>query len=355
MLSRLQLIRNYTINAVDNPGKLSTLIVKVHAGSRYSPKDGLSHLLSRFNFQNTNAKSSLRLVRESELLGGQVDSKVCNEYITLKATFLKEQLPYFVETLGNVLYKTSFRPHELTESVIPAAKHDLHEASKDPFWRANNLLYQVTYRNDGLGKPVLYDGVENVTLEDIKDFANKVYTRDNIEIHGIGVNGNDLNRFVTDSLINSLPAGKPLKSTLEPKSFIGEARLRSTGESVAAISVPLYKTNIATYQILTAYLNSALFPYNIKAELATFNNNAYGLFKLFVKNEDPKVVTKEIKEIVSKLKKGLDISEAVALAKSQSFSVPLAKDLDKVESFKLGDFSFVTLGDVSNLPFKDDL
>ena len=355
MLSRLQLVRNYTISAVDKPGKLSTLIVKVHAGSRYSPKDGVSHLLSRFNFQNTNAKSSLRLVRESELLGGQVESKVCKEYITLKATFLKEQLPYFVETLGNVLYKTSFRPHELVESVIPAAQHDLHEASKDPIWKANNLLYQVTYRNDGIGKPVLYDGVENVTLEDIKDFANKVYTRDNIEIHGIGINGNDLNRFVTDSLINSLPAGESLKSAVEPKSFIGETRLRCAGESVAAISVPLNKTNIAAYQVLSTYLNSSLFPHNVKAEFATFNNNSYGLFKLFVKNEDPNVVTKEIKEVVSTLKKGLDISEAVALTKSQLPAESLAKDLEKVKSFKLGDFSFVALGDVSNLPFKDDL
>lgn len=355
MLSRLQLVRNYTISAIDKPGKLSTLIVKVHAGSRYSPKDGVSHLLSRFNFQNTNAKSSLRLVRESELLGGQVESKVCREYITLKANFLKEQLPYFVETLGNVLYKTSFRPHELVESVIPAAKHDLHEANKDPIWKANNLLYQVTYRNDGLGRPVFYDGVENVTLEDIKDFANKVYTRDNIEIHGMGVNANDLNRFVTDSLINSLPTSKSLKSSVEPKCFIGETRLRSAGESVAAISVPLNKANIATYQVLSTYLNSFLFPHNVKAEFATFDNNTYGLFKLFVKNEDPDVVTKEIKEVVSTLKKGLDISGAVALTKSQFPTEFLAKDLEKVKLFKLGDFSFVALGNTSKLPFKDDL
>lgn len=163
MLSRLQLVRNYTVSAVDKPGKLSTLVVKVHAGSRYSPKDGVSHLLNRFNFQTTNAKSSLRLVRESELLGGTVESVVCREFITLKATFLKEQLPYFVETLGNVLYKTSFKPHELVESVLPAANYDLAQASRDPIWNANDLLFQVTYHNDGLSRPILYDGVENVT------------------------------------------------------------------------------------------------------------------------------------------------------------------------------------------------
>lgn len=352
MLSRLQLARNYTISALERPGQLSTLTVKVHAGSRYSPKDGVSHLLNRFNFQNTNAKSSLRLVRESELLGGYVESVVCREFITLRATFLKEQLPYFVETMGNVLYKTSFRPHELVESVIPAANYDLARAKNDPIWRANDLLFQVCYKNDGLGRPILYDGVEDVTLEDIKSFADKVYTRENLDIMGTGINENDLKRFISDSLINTLPAGKSLKPPTPPKPFIGETRLRSKGTSVAAIAVPINnKADIPIYQVLTTYLNSSLFPHDLEAQLGLFDES-YGLFKIFVKDNDPTLVTKEIKEVVSKLKNGVDISTSIALTK---LKFPQASNIDKTKTYKLNDFSYVALGDVSRLPFKDDL
>lgn len=351
MLSRLQLVRNYSVSAVDKPGKLSSLVVKVHAGSRYSPKDGVSHLLNRFNFQTTNAKSSLRLVRESELLGGTVESVVCREFITLKATFLKEQLPYFVETMGNVLYKTSFKPHELVESVLPAANYDLAKA--DPIWNANDLLFQITYHNDGLARPILYDGVETVTLEDIKQFANKVYTKENIDIIGTGISETDLKRFVSNSLINSLPVGQSLKSTNAPKaSFNTETRLRSHGPSVAAIAVPIVeKSTIPMYQVLATYLNSALFPYNVKAQVGLFDNS-YGLFKLFVQDEDSHVVSKQIKEIVSKLQNGIDISGGVGLTKLE---LPQLENVDKVKNFKLDKFNFVALGDVSNLPFKADL
>lgn len=352
MLSRVQLVRKYTISAVESPGRLSTLVVKCHAGSRYSPKDGVSHLLSRFNFQNTNAKSALRLVRESELLGGTLESVVCREFITLKATFLKEQLPYFVETLGNVLYKTSFRPHELPESVLPAAAYDLALAKADPIWRANDLLYQVTYKNDGLARPILYDGVENITLDDIKDFANKVYTRENIDIYGTGINQQDLTRFVSDSLINTLPGGKSLKDSSNPsKAFTGETRQRSAGTSIVGISIPVDKASIPTYQVLSTYLNSSLFPYKVNAQLGLFDNS-YGLFKFFVKDDDPTIVTKEIKDIVSKLKQGIDISSAINLTK---LNINHAENLEKVKNFKLGQFSYVAIGNVSNLPFKDDL
>ncbi|CAL9734492.1 cytochrome b-c1 complex subunit 2, mitochondrial [Monosporozyma servazzii] len=351
MLSRLQSVRKYTVSAVDTPGKLSTLVVRVHAGSRYSPKDGVSHLLNRFNFQTTNAKSSLRLVRESEILGGTVESVVCREFITLRATFLKEQLPYFVETMGNVLYKTSFKPHELVESVLPAANYDL--AKTDPIWNANDLLFQITYHNDGLARPILYDGVETVTLEDIKKFANKVYTSNNIDIVGTGVNETDLKKFVSNSLINSLPAGQSLKPTTKPAASVEtETRLRSHGDSVAAIGVPIVdKSTIPMYQVLATYLNSALFPFNVKAQVGLFDNS-YGLFKLFVQNEDSTLVTKEIKEIVSKLKNGIDISGGIGLTKLES---PGLENVDKVKNFKLDKFNFVALGDVSNLPFKADL
>ena len=153
-----QTARKFSISAKDGSGKLSTLAVKVHGGSRYADKEGIAHLLSRFNFHNTGNKSALRLVRESELLGGKFESSVDREYITLKATFLKEDLPYFVNALGNVLYKTSFRPHELPESVLPAAKYDISVSETNPINKAEDLLYNVSFRKD-LGNTVLYRGV----------------------------------------------------------------------------------------------------------------------------------------------------------------------------------------------------
>lgn len=365
--SRLQIAkqaaRNYAtkVSAQDGAGKVSTLAVKVHAGSRYATKDGVAHLLSRFNFHNTGNKSALRLVRESELLGGRFQSVVDREHITLSATFLKEDLPYFVNALGNVLYKTSFKPHELPESVLPAAKHDFLVANSSAESKAEDLLYNVTFRRD-LGNTVLYDGAEKVTLEDIKDYADKVYTKENIEVLGQGVNEADLKRFVNDSLLGSLPIGSSLVSSAKPKTYAGEARYRFGGESVAAIAIPVTPEEFGTYEVLAKYLTSALSelsPLISKAKLDKYSNA--GLFSLYVKGTDASTVSSNIKKIVSELKAGKDISVAknytsLQLAlENETALAPTQLSLDAAKDFKLGKFSYVAVGDVNNLPFADEL
>ncbi|EDO19255.1 hypothetical protein Kpol_1050p115 [Vanderwaltozyma polyspora DSM 70294] len=356
-----QSVRRYTINSTNNSDNVSKLFIKVYAGSRYATKDGVSHLLSRFNFHNTNDKSALRFVRESELLGGKFKSTVDREYITLSATFLKEDLPYYVNALGSVLYKTSFRPHELPESVIPVAKHDLAVAETSPIKKAEDLLYNITFRS-GLGNPVLYDNVENVSLEDIKSFADKVYTKENIKIVGKGINEADLKKFVNDSLLNSLPTGSSLVSKAEPKTFVEQARFRKEGESVAAIAIPVKKESFAEYEVLSRYLTSDL------SNLSTFIDSAkldkysdIGLFSLYVKGSDAELVSQNIKKVVSELKKDTDISVAKELTslqltlENEQNAEPVELKLDSVKSFKLPKFSYVAVGDVSKLPYLDQL
>lgn len=357
-----QAARRYTVSATDGSGKVSTLAVKVHAGSRYATKDGISHLLSRFNFHNTSGKSALRLVRESELLGGGFQSKVDREFITLSSTFLKEDLPYYVNALGNVLYKTSFRPYELPESVLPAAKHDLESHNICPVRRSEDLLYSITYRN-GLGNPVYYDGVEKVSLEDIKQYASKVYTKENIEIIGEGVNENDLKRFVSDSLLNSLPSGTSLVSTATPKTFLNkENRARHAGQSAAAIAIPVSKEDFAQYEALSRYLTSPLSPLApliFKAKLD--KQSTTGLFVLSVKGAEADVVSENIKKVVSQLKQGVNLSAAKEYVSLQyamdadNAVSPVPLNFDSVKDFKLDGFNYVAVGDVSKLPYADEL
>lgn len=350
-----QAARKFTVSAKDGSGKISTLSVKVHGGSRYATKEGVAHLLSRFNFHNTGNKSALRLVRESELLGGKFVSTVDREYITLKATFLKEDLPYFVNALGNVLYKTSFRPYELPESVLPAAKYDLAVAQSNPINKAEEVLYNTVFRKD-LGNAIFYDGADKVTLEDIKAYADKVYTKENIEIIGEGVNEADLKRFVNDSLIASLPSGTKLSTQAQPKFYSGEARVRSAGESVAAIAIPVTKEEFATYEVLSKYLTSALFelsPLVDSAKLDKYENA--GLFTLFVKDSDAAVVSSNIKKIVSELKTERDLSVAKEYTSLQLALENVELDVSSVKKFKLGKFSYAAVGNINQLPFADEL
>lgn len=359
LASRLQFARTYAtkVSSKDAASKISSLSVKVHAGSRYATKDGIAHLLSRFNFEDTANKSALRLVRESELLGGSFKSSVDRESITLKAVFLKEDLPYFVNAIGNVLHKPSFKEYQLNESVFPVANVDTAARELCPLKKAEDVLYSITFRN-GLGAPIYYDGVVPVSLEDLKKYAEKVYTKENIEVVGEGINEADLKRFVDDSLISALPTGQSLKNDVTPKFHLGEtARERFTGaNSVAAISVPVTPKDFATFEVLTQYLKSPLYEHFELVSDAKFDSySGAGLFSLYVQGTNATKVSKNIKTIVSSLNSGKDISGAKSLTSTVLALRETPLSLDSVKNFKLEKFNYAAVGKVSSLPYADEL
>ena len=214
-----------------------------------------------------------------------------------------------------------------------------------------------------MGNPVLYDAVEKVTIDDVKSYADKVYTKENIEIVGQGVNEADLKRFVNDSLLNSLPSGTPLSTSASPKTFTGQqSRFRATGESVAAISIPVPKESFGEYQVLSKYLTSSLYDSYLLVDSSKFE--AYGdigLFSFYVKGPDATKVSENFKKVVSELKKGKNISVAKELTslkyalENESSLPPSELKLDSVKEFKLGKFNYVAVGDVSKLPYAEDL
>ena len=58
--------------------------------------------------QNTHKRSALRITRESELLGGQLIAYHTREALVVEAKFLREDLPYFTELLGEVISQTRY-------------------------------------------------------------------------------------------------------------------------------------------------------------------------------------------------------------------------------------------------------
>lgn len=58
--------------------------------------------------QNTQRRSALRITRESELLGGQLNASHTREALVLEASFLREDLPYFAELLAEVVSMTKY-------------------------------------------------------------------------------------------------------------------------------------------------------------------------------------------------------------------------------------------------------
>jgi len=103
----------------DLPGPTTHLAVVARAGSRFQPLPGYSDGLEKFAFKNTHKRSALRITRESELLGGELSSYHSRENLVLSTKFLRDDLPYFTELLGEVISQTRF-------TRMPLIGHCLH-------------------------------------------------------------------------------------------------------------------------------------------------------------------------------------------------------------------------------------
>ena len=55
----------------------------------------------------------MRIVRESELLGASLNAHHSRENLVLEAKFLRDDLPYFVELLGEVASSTKYQRMKL--------------------------------------------------------------------------------------------------------------------------------------------------------------------------------------------------------------------------------------------------
>lgn len=367
MLSRIA-SRSYSVTTREAPGNLSKLTVVVKDAGSKTGKSGISHLLAKYNFLNTEAKSGLRFTRESELLGGIVSSTVTRDSLVLSTQFLKQDLPYFVEALGNVLSKTSFRPHELPETVLPAALDEYSSANSSNLTKALEKLHQISFKK-GYGNPLYYDGEISISANDIKEFASSVYVLDNIDFYGSGIVESDLKGFIDELNLQALPKTASVKPPAVQVYQGKEARIRTHGVSVATIGIPIKPSDFAKFDVLSATIGSSIVP-NVNSSLAKVGATSEvlkyrdaGLFVINATGDAPAVseAIKKAKSIVDAVKT-TDLTKSVknaqlAAALQSSFEVPLEYTIDSsaAKPAKLTDFNYVAVGDIDILPFADEL
>ena len=127
----------------DLPGPTTHVAVVAKAGTRYQPMPGFTDALEQFAFkvssifntapespfwmeadiinnQNTTRRSALRITREAELLGSELQSYHSRENLIIGARFLRDDLPYFVELLGEVASNTKYTRMLLRWSMTSA-------------------------------------------------------------------------------------------------------------------------------------------------------------------------------------------------------------------------------------------
>ncbi|KAL8762334.1 MAG: hypothetical protein Q9184_001641 [Pyrenodesmia sp. 2 TL-2023] len=228
----------------DIPGPTTQLAVVARAGTRFQLYPGFAEGLEKFAFKSTTKRSSLRITREAELLGAELFAYHSRENLVIGAKFLREDLPYFTELLGEVVSKTKFLRHELHEEVIPIIKLQRKGILANTADMAINSAHGVAFHR-GLGTTLHPTSSVPITKylqeDDLRDFSRAAYAKPNFAVVANGASHDELSKWIAEFFSDSPsapPKDLPPIEVKPTKYYGGEERIAHDGGNDMVIGFP---------------------------------------------------------------------------------------------------------------------
>ncbi|KAF1918040.1 Metalloenzyme, LuxS/M16 peptidase-like protein [Ampelomyces quisqualis] len=225
----------------DFAGPTTTLALVAKAGTRYQPLPGLTEGLANFAFRGTERRSTLRIVRESELLGAALTAHHSRENLVLEAKFLRDDLPYYVELLAEVASKTRYQPHVYAEEVLPLIDFARKKFLASVTDMATNSVHSLAFHR-GLGIPTASASPTPYTkyldAATIAYYSRIAYAKPNFAVVANGADHGDFSKWVSE-FFDDVPAEpvSPIESK-QTKYVGGEERIAHDGGNAMVIAFP---------------------------------------------------------------------------------------------------------------------
>ncbi|KAK4122568.1 ubiquinol-cytochrome C reductase complex CORE protein 2 precursor [Parathielavia appendiculata] len=223
----------------DDNGPTTRLAVVAKAGTRYEPLPGLTVGLEEYAFKSTQKRSALRITREVELLGGQLNAYHTREALVIQANFLRDDLPYFTELLAEVVSQTRYTTHEYHEEV----EHVIHakQAKLDAAAVALDAAHAVAFHT-GLGAPLYPTASTPISSylneNSVAAFAEAAYTKANIAVVADGASETGLSKWI-EPFFKAVPTqSQSSLSTSASKYYGGEQRIARIAGNSLVIAFP---------------------------------------------------------------------------------------------------------------------
>ncbi|MGQ9819832.1 MAG: M16 family metallopeptidase [Candidatus Kapaibacteriales bacterium] len=184
-------------------------------GSKDDPKgkEGLAHLTALLIAEGSTKRNSYENILDKLYpIASSYSAKVDKEMTVIYGRTHKNNLEVFLTLFKEAILEPAFKQEDferIKSDVLNYLEKDLRYANDEELGKA--LLYEFVFENTPYRHPSegLIDAVKNITLEDVKEFYKKYYTKENFVI-GIG-GGFESNLLpnLEKEFIEKLPTGYP--------------------------------------------------------------------------------------------------------------------------------------------------
>jgi len=203
------------------------LNVVLPMGSAHDPAQhlGLTRLAAELLVRGTKSKSKLDFENALESLGARLEAEVRNETTILRSVFLSEKISGFLNLLGEMLSEPRLNASDFkklkTETISKILEIRGNDTALAKMWWPRAFYGNHPYGNPALGT---IEGVEKVTLDDVKKHLKLLLSHRNLTLVGSGDSDQTFLASWYKGVAMQLPDTEPTLS-LPPLKLSGKRRL----------------------------------------------------------------------------------------------------------------------------------
>jgi ubiquinol-cytochrome c reductase core subunit 2 len=189
-----KLSNGVTVASLETHSFSSTLSVYVRAGSRFETysQQGLSHLLKKAAFLAAGGRSTFRVFREIDHVGGSLSAANTREHVVYRAQLLRGNEDLALDILSKAVVSPDLRDWEI-QDLTPRLVLEVTAHEDDPESSITETLHGAAFRN-ALSNSVLTPrfNLGHVTASDLRAYMDEWFVGRRITLVGIGVDHQEL-------------------------------------------------------------------------------------------------------------------------------------------------------------------
>ncbi|MFL0164202.1 M16 family metallopeptidase [Candidatus Clostridium helianthi] len=164
--------------------ELSSICISLNAGAGVENKKfGLAHATEHMVYKGTKNRTEREINEELSSIFGFNNAMTNYPYVIYYGTLLGEDLQKGVEILSDIIINPEFGENGFKEEM-DVIKEELKEWDEDVDQYCEDNLFFNCFNNRRIKYPIIgtFDDLENITLDNIKEFYDKYYFPGNTSI-----------------------------------------------------------------------------------------------------------------------------------------------------------------------------
>ncbi|MEQ1875294.1 MAG: pitrilysin family protein [Bdellovibrionia bacterium] len=193
---KTELDNGATVVTEENPNSVAVSCgIWVNSGTRHEKASemGISHFLEHMVFKGTKTRSALRLARELEAVGGELNAFTTREHTCYHTLSLPEHLELCLDVLSDLVLNATFPAGEL-EIERGVILHEIAAAVENQEEYLYDAFYEKYFVGSPLGFPILgtEETVGNITRAGLRGRYKSRYAGKNLIVSAAGQLDHDM-------------------------------------------------------------------------------------------------------------------------------------------------------------------